>query len=72
MSKAKRIQSLWFTEMGATKPIGIVLVSNEFGDKAYIGTGYGFSQETDEQTIARTGVKFPLPAARKLFDVEEK
>lgn len=66
----KILQSLWFTEMGSAYPIGIVLVATEFGSKAYIGTGYGYSKERDEQKIVDTGAKFPLQAANKLFGVE--
>lgn len=38
------IDSIWFTEHGSSKPIGLVLVNITHETKAYIGTGDGLSQ----------------------------
>lgn len=63
----KVLGSVWFTEMGATRPIGVVVVDTGFEEKAYIGTGDGYAQSTDERKIAERGAKFPLDLAKKLI-----
>lgn len=55
------VDSTWFGT------IGIVRVRPEFGeDKFYIGQGAGFSQEEDEQSIARSGMPY-YPTAMEFF-----
>jgi len=50
MSNYNVLDSLWFGK------VGIVAVKTEYdGIKFYIGTGYGISQEEDEQHIAAWG-----------------
>jgi hypothetical protein len=47
------INSIWFGN------IGIVRIRPLYGDdKFYIGTGDGYSQENDEQDIARSGMPY--------------
>ena len=48
----------WFTEMGETRPIGIVVIENEMGErKAYIGKGAGYNEEIDKRHISKCGGK---------------
>ena len=55
----KIIDAIWFTEMGSSKPIGIVFGETNIGEReAYIGTGEGFNQILDSIKIAKTGAKF--------------
>lgn len=70
----KILDSYWFTEMGGTKPIGIVAVRTDHdGLKYYIGTGYGFDRELDEQRIAKKGARFhPKYIAEVLCALEDK
>jgi len=63
----EKIQSYWFTEMAAEKPIGIIKVSNEYEVKYYIGTGWGIDQEEDEEKIKTYGAKFPKYIGDMLF-----
>ncbi len=70
----KILDSMWFTPMGALKPIGIVLgkdyITHKF--KCYIGPGEGFDQKADEFRISQEGAKFPLEAAEALFPEKMK
>ncbi len=65
----KILNSVWFTEMGSTRPIGIILcedlVTKEV--KSFIGTGDGFSQQMDQNSIDEKGAKFPVPLAKMMF-----
>jgi hypothetical protein len=55
---AKIVENLWFTELGSPRPIGIIVVENEVGDrKAYIGTGMGGDEGLDSQRVAGNGAK---------------
>ena len=65
----KLIDSLWFTEMGSNKPIGIVKVFDEITKKYqyFIGTGYGDNEDEDAQKIKETGSKFPFNTGNCLF-----
>ena len=66
----KAIDAIWFTEMGSTDPIGIVLVEDELtGEKkAYIGKSQGFGgEECDIRTITSTGAKFHVFTAAHLL-----
>lgn len=57
-SEKKILHSYWFTEYGATKPIGVVVVDVPYkGVVAYIGTGIGANQEDDERRILERGAK---------------
>lgn len=47
--------------------IGIVLVDNGFGHKAYIGTAPGRDDAADQVHIAQSGQRFPDVYARKLW-----
>ena len=52
------INVTWFSEMGCAKPIGIVVVEVEEGErKAYIGTGDGYNEQLDTQHIISSGAK---------------
>lgn len=62
----KIVGACWFTEMGSNRPIGVVIVENEFERKAYIGTAYGINEMADSKYIAERGAKFPLDMAEKL------
>jgi hypothetical protein len=75
----KVIGSTWFSEMGSTTSIGIVLVEfnqeeqQEFGANklsAYIGTSAGLSKEKDEKSIVCTGARFPVHAAKMMIGQE--
>lgn len=58
----KVLSSIWFSEMGSVRPIGIVRIENDYGEiKLYIGTGSGIDQKQDEIMIAEQGAKFPSP-----------
>jgi hypothetical protein len=56
------IRSIWFNEMGSARPIGLVIGLDEVTrePKAYIGTGSGFDQKSDEIRISQYGAKFPV------------
>ena len=58
MSELKVIDTKWFTQMMHPSTIGIVLVDTGFGHKAYIGTGFGIDEGSDQQTICRNGSRF--------------
>ena len=62
----KIVGTCWFNEMGSHRPIGVVIVENEFERKAYIGTAYGINELADATHIADRGAKFPLDMAEKL------
>jgi len=55
------IQSIWFIPIGLIGQIGIVMGEDERTGKrkAYIGIGYGLSEQRDEQRIIQTGARFP-------------
>lgn len=58
----------WFTQMGSSNPIGIVIAENNQGkERAFIGTGNGGDAISDASHIARTGASFPLEIAKKLI-----
>jgi hypothetical protein len=65
----KILSATWFTEMGNSRPIGIVLAINDEDGKphAYIGNGEGLDEAQDAETIAMRGATFPLDVAGKLF-----
>ena len=68
----KILDSIWFTEMGSYKPIGIVAVQTEYdGIKYYIGTGYGVDRDLDEQKIAKKGARFHPSYIAELFHALE-
>ena len=73
MSNIKILDSIWFTPMGSVKPIGIVTVQVDEGDKkAYIGFGDGDDQRFDENEIVTKGAKlhkFSLVNLMKQLDV---
>lgn len=58
----KIVDSIWFTEMGSSAPIGIVICKDENAEEAeaFIGTGYGINESTDAKHIARTGARLRL------------
>ena len=66
-AKETTYKSVWFTEWGTVKPIGIIIVCDPAPREAYIGTGDGMSQKDDEIKIARHGAKFPLNIAINLI-----
>jgi len=62
----KILRSIWFTEAGSNKPIGVVIVETPQGQKSYIGTGNGQDEGQDALKIATFGAKFPISAAIEL------
>ena len=52
------IGAVWFNK------IGIVLMNNGYEDKAYIGEGKGEDEQDDIKVILRSGVPFPVNAAK--------
>ena len=60
--------SIWFTPLALIGQIGIVMGEDEVTGKrkAYIGIGYGVSDERDEQLIAQYGSKFPAEIAERI------
>lgn len=67
MSAITVIDSIWFTEMGGSRPIGIVLINNGYEEKAYIGTGEGINQKDDEEMVAARGAHFPVELAKAIL-----
>lgn len=62
------LDSIWFTEMGSVRPIGIVRCQTNEGEiKYYIGTADGLNEELDEVTISRQGARFPNIQGDSLF-----
>jgi hypothetical protein len=57
----KVLGSVWFGQ------IGIVVMNNGFEDKAYIGTGNGIDQGTDEIIIMNHGMPFPVKQAKEMI-----
>ena len=55
----KIVNAFWFTEMGSTKPIGIVICEDkDIGKKqAYIGTGLGLDEAHDAANIVARGAR---------------
>ncbi len=49
------VETKWFS---ALNTVGIVLTKNEFGHKAFIGTGMGLSEDSDAVGIAAHGSWF--------------
>ena len=66
----KILGSIWFTSIQNIPTIGIVLMNNDYEDKAYIGIGHGMDQKADEISITKYGGKFPVDIAKKLMGVE--
>ena len=58
----KILNTTWFTELGSSKPIGIVVGEDEnTGEiKAYIGTASGHNEERDAKHINMNGAKLHL------------
>jgi len=63
----KILGSVWFTPQG--KSIGIVVITDGFENKAYIGIGDGLNQKDDEVEIAYHGSPFPIHLAKQLTGV---
>ena len=70
----KIIESIWFTEMGSMKPIGIVSVKDENTNevKHYIGTGQGVDRAYDEKKIMEKGAKFRPEIVSQILKEAEK
>lgn len=70
----KILNTLWFTEMGSPRPIGIVFGVDEVTGKhkAYIGTCSGMNEKLDADYIAQHGAKFPFESAKLLWDSKLK
>lgn len=64
----KIIDVIWFTQMGSLAPIGIVIGENEVTNErmAYIGSGFGNDERTDEKHIMDTGAKLRLPVLMRI------
>ena len=60
---------VWFSELGKTDCIGIIIgIDEHTGEKkAYIGTGNGVSEEADVLRIASNGAKFTRDIASVIF-----
>ena len=83
----KILGASWYTPMGSSIPIGIILVEmtkaecqeycipdgNTNGNRAaYIGIAkLGNSEQEDAEHIVKTGAKFPLSSAEQLFGLFE-
>ena len=72
LSHMKILNALWFTDMGTSHAIGIVIVDIEGEEQAYIGTSRSTSKHTydeleDAQWIATRGARFPREVARLLM-----
>ena len=71
----KILNATWFTEMGESKSIGIVLAEVEGEEKAYIGRSRSinnlqFGEFEDAEWIAKFSSEFSLDAARVLMPVD--
>jgi len=62
----KFLGAVWF---GHT---GIVLMNNDYEDKAYIGEGFGVDSHADVTRILRSGIPFPVNAAKIMIQGETK
>ena len=64
----KNVEAIWFTEMGSTLPIGIVIGVDEVtGEpKAYIGTAYGNDGGEDIKRITAGGAKLSLAIVKDI------
>ena len=61
------LKATFFTEMGATHMIAVVVVTTEHdGTQAYIGTVHAEDAATIANEAAERGARFPLDAAAKL------
>lgn len=58
--KSKILGSVWYGK------IGIVLIDDGYEQKAYIGIGFGISQDEDEQFIANYGTPFDLEFTKRM------
>ena len=55
----KVLDSVWFSEMGSMRPIGIVTVEDPHdGVVRFIGTASGLNEQADALYIAMHGAKF--------------
>jgi len=72
MKEINILNSVWFSPL-AGPAIGIVIIDNGYEERAHIGHAAGHDQVQDEQSIAKTGAKFPLKQAKGFFykDVQE-
>jgi hypothetical protein len=63
-------QTLWFNEMSSTRPIGIVIGSDEVtGEKkAFIGTGDGISASGDAKHITEWGTKLKKHMIKEIYN----
>jgi len=71
----KILNAIWFTEMGTSKSIGVVIVEVEGEEHAYIGTSQSdaritFDELQDAQWVAERGARFLVEAARVLMSVD--
>ena len=65
MEKREILQKVWFTSMLGT--VGVVLIKNYDGHKAYIAPVDGKDEDEDARKIARFGARFPATFAIALF-----
>ena len=66
----KVVNSIWFSQMGNTRPIGIVKVEGDEYEKQplfYIGNADGYDKSNDEKFISETGARFPADEGLKLL-----
>ena len=63
----KILNAMWFTEMGKSKPIGIVIVEMDGEQHAYIGTSEHDDELKSAASIAKRGARFPVEVARVLM-----
>jgi hypothetical protein len=61
------LKATFFTEMGATHTIAVVVVKTDHdGTQAYIGTSHAADGATIANEVAEREARFPLDAAAKL------
>jgi hypothetical protein len=61
------LKATFFTEIGATHTIAVVVVKTDHGGtQAYIGTSHAAEGVTIATEVAERGARFPLAAAAKL------
>lgn len=67
--EVKFVDVKWFT---GKDTIGILLIDNGFGHKAYIGTAGGLNEEVDKMCIFQNGSRFSDRYAERLWpDVKD-
>lgn len=67
------LKSIWFTEMGSRRPIGMIFYENAEGEKQiFIGTGNGISEAADSLIISQKGAKVYAYVGQEILDHFQK